>query len=191
MAHPKSPAGEGPPESRVTAGKITTVHGVKGWVKIHSYTAPEESIFAYQPWWMKYPSGWKKLEIDQYRTIDKGFIAHILGIDDREDARLYCQREIEVSTEGFPAPDENEVYWHQLRGLRVVSRFDGVERLLGVVDGFMETGANDVLIVAPTQGSIDTRERLIPYVADYVGEPDFEAGLLVVDWDPDFETRND
>jgi len=190
MARAAQGGREDPPKERVVAGRITTVHGVRGWVKIHSYTAPEDNIFDYQPWWVRFPNGWKKLEVDQFRVVSKGFIAHIQGLDDRDEARLYCQRDIEVSTLDFPPAGDDELYWHQLQGLRVLSRFGGDEVLLGVVDGFMETGANDVLIVTPCEGSVDGRERLIPYVADFVGEPDLDSGVLPVDWDPDFESHN-
>jgi len=179
------------PQNLVVAGKISTVHGVKGWLKIHSFTDPESNLFDYQPWWIKAASGWQRLEVDQFRTVTKGFIAHFRGLDDREDARLYCQREIYVSAEVFPPAEEGAVYWHQLQGLRVVSTFAGGEQLLGEVEGLLETGANDVLVVRPVAGSVDHRERLIPYIDQCVLEVDLDARRMIVDWDPGFETRND
>lgn len=139
---------------------------------------------------MKFPDGWKKLEIDQFRAVDKGFIAHVCGLDDRDEARLYCQRDIEVSPDVFPPADGDEIYWHQLQGLRVVSRFGGQDVFLGNVDGFLETKANDVLVVRPGQGSMDSSERLIPYVDDVILSVDLDEGVVFVDWDPEFETRN-
>lgn len=179
------------PTNLLAAGKITTVHGVKGWVKIHSFTAPEENIFEYQPWWMHFPDGWRKLDVDQFRTVDKGFIAHIVGVDDREQARLYCQREIQVSADAFPDPEEGAVYWHQLLGMKVLSRFGGQELLLGTVSGLLETGANDVLVVQPCPGAIDNRERLIPYVEQFVVDVQLDTSTVIVDWDPEFEACND
>ena len=175
----------------MVAGKLTTVHGVRGWVKVHSYSAPESNVFDYQPWWMKFPDGWKRLEIDQHRPVAKGFIAHIRGVDDRDEARLYCQREFQVSSSLFPPAGDDEVYWHQLIGLGVISRFEGTESRLGVVDGMLETGANDVVVVKADGDSIDRCERLIPYVDNVVLKVDLEQGLLVVDWDPAFESRRD
>ena len=180
-----------PPENLVVAGKITTVHGVKGWVKIHSYTAPEENIFDYQPWWVQFPEGWRCIEIDDCRSVAKGFIAHIRGLDDREEARLYCQREIQVSTDQFPPVADGELYWHQLQGLTVLSRFEGKEFNLGKVDGLLETGANDVMVVKPTAESVDDTERLVPYVDQFVVDVLLEQGIVVVDWDPEFEVRKD
>ena len=182
---------ESPPGDLIVAGKVTTVHGVKGWVKIHSYTAPESNLFDYQPWWMQTREGWERLEVDDHRPVAKGFIAHIRGLDDRDGARAYCQREIQVSPDCFPPVGENEVYWHQLMGFEVISRFEGREYRLGRVDGLLETGANDVAVVAPSAGSIDRRERLIPWVDEFIIDVDLDNSRLIVDWDPEFESRKD
>ena len=178
-------------EELVVAGKFTTVHGVKGWLKVHSYTVPEENIFTYQPWWMQFPDGWKQLEVDHYQSINKGFIAHLKGLDDRDEARTYCQRDILVPADAFPPPGEGEIYWHQLQGLKVVTVYEGRDLFLGTVSGMLETGANDVIVVQPQADSHDAIERLIPYVDPFVVEVDLEAGVLTVDWDPEFETRAD
>lgn len=175
-----------PPEDRVVVGKITTVHGVRGWVKIHSFTEPEGNIFDYRPWWMKLPTGWTKLEVDDFKPLNKGFIAHIRGLDDRDEARGYCQREILVAAAAMPEPGEGEFYWHQLLGLRVESRHGGCPVDLGVLSGFLETGANDVMVVKD-----GNRERLIPWIDDVVLEVDQASGAILVDWDPDFEASGD
>jgi 16S rRNA processing protein RimM len=182
VAKPQSP--QQVPEKRVVAGKVTTVHGVRGWLKIHSYTAPEANIFDYQPWWMKFPEGWRRVEIDQFQQVSKGFIAHIKGLDDRDEARSYCQREIEVPTASFPSAAEDEFYWHELEGLRVIN-LEGL--FLGTVSGLMETGANDVLIVKPASGSVDQIERLIPYIDQVIDSVSVAVGEIRVDWDPEFE----
>ena len=175
------------PDDLVVVGKITTVHGVKGWVKIHSYTDPESNIFDYQPWWLKMPEGCKPIKVDQHRGAAKGFLAHIDGIDDREIARQYCRREIMVSADRFPVPGADEVYLHQLEGLRVVTAYDGEQRDLGVVTGFMDTGAGEVMMVSGDAGSLDRIERLIPFVEVYIVDVDLEARRIVVDSDPAFE----
>ncbi|MOA68315.1 Ribosome maturation factor RimM [compost metagenome] len=50
----------------------------------------------------------------------------------------------------------------------------------------METGANDVVVVKPCAGSLDDRERLLPYTAQCVLAVDLEAGVMRVEWDADF-----
>jgi len=58
---------------------------------------------------------------------------------------------------------------------------------LGVVDHLLETGANDVMVVMPCAGSLDDRERLLPYLPDqYVLAVDLAKGEMQVDWDADF-----
>ncbi len=59
-------------------------------------------------------------------------------------------------------------------------------QLLGQVDHLLETGANDVLVVKPCAGSLDDRERLLPYTDHCVLKVDLESGEMQVDWDADF-----
>lgn len=171
----------------VNIGRITAVYGVKGWVKIHSYTETAEDVFAYNPWWLKTAHGVKQVEVDEARPHGKGFVAHIKGIDNREQAASFTSVDIAVERERLPELDEGEYYWSQLEGLVVITIFDGTPRRLGRVIKLMETGANDVLVVAPDDQSIDQRERLIPYVPDqFVLAIDLAAQEMRVDWDPEF-----
>jgi 16S rRNA processing protein RimM len=54
------------------------------------------------------------------------------------------------------------------------------------VDHLLETGANDVLVVKACAGSLDDRERLLPYIAQCVQSVDLPGGEMHVDWDADF-----
>lgn len=171
------------PVDPVIVGRITTVHGIKGWVKVHSFTQPEGNIVGYQPWWLKTTDGWQLIEIDQHRDTAKGMMVHLVGVDDRDKARQYCQRDIAVERTNLPALESGEYYWHQLQGLTVVTT-EGVR--LGQVSSMMETGANDVLVVQGDADSLDQQERLIPYVEQFVLGIDLDAREIKVDWDPDF-----
>ncbi len=171
------------PIDPVIVGRITTVHGIKGWVKVHSFTQPEGNIVGYQPWWLKTTNGWQLIEIDQHRDTAKGMMVHLVGVDDRDEARQYCQRDIAVERTNLPALESGEYYWHQLQGLTVVTT-EGVR--LGQVSSMMETGANDVLVVQGDADSLDQQERLIPYVEQFVLGVDLDAREIKVDWDPDF-----
>ena len=85
--------------------------------------------------------------------------------------------EISISRDQLPETDEDEFYWADLIGLRVET-IDG--RLLGVVDHLMETGSNDVLVVAG-----DT-QCLVPFLWETVVKRiSLSERLVVVDWDPD------
>jgi 16S rRNA processing protein RimM len=78
----------------------------------------------------------------------------------------------------MPPTEDGEYYWSDLEGLEAHTT-DG--EVLGRVDRMMETGANDVLVIR------GDREHLVPFIqGQYVMRVDLEAGLIVVDWDPDF-----
>lgn len=171
---------------RVVAGRIVSIHGVKGWVKVMSFTEPRENLFEYGPWWLKTPRGWREIKFDQFKGQGKGLIAHIVGLDDRDEARNYCQQDIAVDKGRFPGLEEEEFYWYQLEGLTAVTVFDGERKVLGVVKQLLETGANDVLMVKGNAQSLDRKERLIPYTDQFVLKVDLDAGEIEVDWDPEF-----
>jgi 16S rRNA processing protein RimM len=177
---------DGVPPDLVVVGRITTAHGIRGWVKIHSFTGEEDAIFGYRPWWLRMPGGWQALAIDSYRRAAKGFIAHIEGVDSRDDAARYCRREIAVSASLFPELEKGDYYWYQLQGLRVIARHGNRDVPLGTVTGFLETGANDVMVVRGDADSVDSRERLLPYIDDVLEGIDLERGEIRVIWDPDF-----
>ncbi len=175
------------PSNLVDVGRITTVFGIKGWVKVHSFTEPAGNLFEYTPLWLKTPHGIKQVDIDESRAHGKGFVAHIKGVDDCDIAAQYTKQDIAVERDLLASLDDGEFYWHQLVGLAVTSLYEGNEFLLGQVKSLLETGANDVLFVAPNPESVDQRERLIPYIPkQFVTNIDLGAGTMTVDWDPEF-----
>lgn len=176
------------PANPLVIGRIAAVYGVKGWVKLYSFTEPMENALQYRHCFLKRGGQWQAVEIDQGRPHGKGLVVHLAGVDDREQARALTGCELAVPVEELPALEEGEYYWHQLEGLAVVTGAPGGgDLLLGRVDHLMDTGANDVLVVRPCEGSIDRRERLIPYVpGQFVLEVDTDAGRIWVDWDPEF-----
>tara|TARA_B110000285_G_scaffold119738_1_gene135477 strand:- start:421 stop:987 length:567 start_codon:yes stop_codon:yes gene_type:complete len=178
-------SGPSSPPDLVVVARITTIHGVKGWVKIHPYTDEPENIFDYKPWWLQTDQGWKKIQVAQYKVASQDLIVQILDFDDRDIARQeLCQKNIAVERSEFPELDSNEYYWHQLEGLRVISIQDGID--LGVVAGLMETGANDVLEVKGDIDSLDFKERLIPYTKQVVLTVNLISKKIEVDWDAEF-----
>jgi 16S rRNA processing protein RimM len=71
--------------------------------------------------------------------------------------------------------------------LKVYSCWGGKRTLLGTVKQMLETGANDVMVVQPCEGSVDKRERLLPYLpGHYDLQVDVPAACLSLEWDPDF-----
>ncbi|MBD3658163.1 MULTISPECIES: ribosome maturation factor RimM [Marinobacter] len=165
-------------------GRITSVFGVKGWLKVFSYTDPKDGILNYRDWTLVHDGKRIPARLEEGRRQGQGIVVRLKGIDDRDVALTYSGAEIRVPTEELPALPEGEYYWHQLEGLEVFT-VDG--ECFGFVHHLVETGANDVLVVRASESSIDQRERLIPYLPDQVvREVDLAANRLVVDWDPEF-----
>ncbi|ROS05212.1 16S rRNA processing protein RimM [Sinobacterium caligoides] len=173
---------------RIVVGKISGVYGVKGWVKIHSFTEPMDNILGYKSFTTKLNGRDATIEFDQSRKHGKAIVGHIVGVDDREVARHYTRCELSVPIDQLPELQDDEFYWYQLTDLKVYSRLpEGGEVLLGAVRNMLETGANDVLIVSRCENSLDDKERLIPYIpGQYVLDVDLEQGRMTVDWDPEF-----
>ena len=176
-----------PASNVLVIGRISGCYGVKGWVKIHSYTEPAENFLAYDGFQLKRRSGLEPVEFESGRRQGRGLVAHIKGVDDRTRAESYKGLEIVVSKEQLPTLEAGEFYWQQLQGLQVWchSREQTGEEvvLLGTVDYLIDTGANDVLVVKACEGSFDKQERLIPYLPDdVVTGVDLDGGRIEVDW---------
>lgn len=164
---------------RILIGEIMGAFGVRGEVKIRAHTEPETAIFRYQPWVLRGTRGGEReLSGVRGRSGAKGVVAQLPGVEDRDAAEALRGTEIFVPREALPPPKPGEYYWVDLEGLRVET-VDGVP--LGILDHVFATGANDVLTVR------GDRERMIPFVQpDVVTKVDVEAGVITVDWDPDF-----
>ena len=162
----------------VVVGRVGAVFGVRGEVRVHSLTDPPENLCDYQPWYLWGGSGWVERDPTSVRGHGRGLVAQFAGIADRDAALSLVGSEIAVRRDQLAATADDEYYWVDLLGMRVVT-IDGVE--LGKVDRLMETGANDVLVV------LGDRERLIPFLpGDVVKVVHRESGCIEVDWDPDF-----
>ena len=149
-----------------------------------SHTDPAEAILDYSPWILRQGGVQREARIAEGQRNGKSIIARIDGVETRESADALIGYEIYVSPETLPTLAQGTWYWFQLEGLRV-SNSKGL--LLGQVDHLVETGANDVLVVHPVEGSVDDRERLIPYVeGETVISVDRDLGELVVDWEIDY-----
>ncbi|MFZ5755338.1 MAG: ribosome maturation factor RimM [Pseudomonadota bacterium] len=166
------------------AGRFLGAFGIKGWVKVYSDTAPRENILDYRPWYLLRGGRWQAVEVAEGAVNDKGVIVRLKGMDDRNAAETLSGIEIGIAAESLPALPQDEFYWRDLIGLRVVNA-EGV--LLGVVDSLLETGANDVMVVVACEGSIDDGKRLVPWVrGEVVQRVDAGARTITVDWGPDW-----
>ena len=152
---------------------------MRGELKLESFTEPARSILRYQPWTLRGPQGERELEGARGRETAKGIVATLPGVEDRDAADALRGTEIWVPRSVLPPPSPGEYYWVDLEGLRVINA-DGAD--FGTVSHLFSTGANDVLVAHDGE-----RERMIPFVQpQYVTGVDFDAGVVTVDWDPEF-----
>lgn len=163
---------------KILLGHVSGLFGVKGWVKIFSYTQPRAQITSYAHWYL----GEKltPVKVEAGHAHKEGVVAKIVGVDDRDSAAELKDLDIWVDKSALADLPPGEFYWHQLIGLTVVD-LQGKE--LGRITDLLETGANDVLIL---QSSNNT-ECLIPYVKDQVIKlVDLSEQRMVVDWDVNY-----
>jgi len=159
-------------------GKVSGPFGVRGWVKISSYTQPPANILEYSPWYLFLDGQWQQRNIVDGKIHGKGIIVLFRDIDDRDAVARLTHCDIAISRSQLPPAAPGEYYWTDLEGLRVTNTQD---QDLGVVSSLFETGANDVMVVA------GDRERLIPFIKDQVIiKVDIAGGYILVDWDADF-----
>lgn len=162
----------------ISVGKISGVFGVKGWVKVFSFTDPRENILTYSPWLLKKGDQTKAVNVVDGQLQGKTIVAQLANVNDRDHAASLMGWDIFITRDQLPKAAKGEYYWSELIGLNVET-IDGVQ--LGVVDSLLETGANDVIIV---QGE---RERVIPFLqGQTIINVDLDAGKIIVDWDPEF-----
>jgi 16S rRNA processing protein RimM len=165
-------------QQHISVGKISGVFGVKGWVKVFSFTDPRENILTYSPWLLQKGDQIKTVNVVDGQLQGKTIVAQLAGIDDRDQAASLMGWDIFITQDQLPKAAKGEYYWSDLIGLQVET-IDGVQ--LGAVDSLLETGANDVIIV---QGE---RERVIPFLQGRtIIKVDLDAGKIIVDWDPNF-----
>ena len=148
-------------------GKLGSTYGIRGWLRIYSSTEQAESIFDYQPWFLKIKGEWQPTELENWRH------------------QILANVEIGVDLSVFPELEEGDYYWHDLIGCSVVN-LEGYT--MGTVTEMMETGSNDVLVVkANTKDAFGKQERLIPFLYEQVVKRvDLTTKTIEVDWDAGF-----
>ncbi|MBT8143328.1 MAG: ribosome maturation factor RimM [Gammaproteobacteria bacterium] len=164
--------------AEVTLGRVSGLHGVRGWLKVYSYTDPPNAIADYSPWCLEIQGQRSEYELERLQQHGNRLLARIRGVDNRDLAASLVGATITITRDQLPATSNDEYYWADLVGLEVVNE-DGVR--LGTVDRLFETGANDVVVVT------GERERLIPWlVGQVIRKVDLKGRQLRVDWDADF-----
>jgi 16S rRNA processing protein RimM len=172
-------------QDQITLGKVGAVYGIKGWLRIHSFTDESDAILDYFPWSLKLGNNTRTVDVTDWRKHNKGLVVKVAGIDDRDDAQALVGSDILINESSLPELSKGDYYWRDLIGMAVVTT-QGYD--LGVVSDMLETGANDVLVVkANLNDGFSKKERLIPYLLEQVVESvSIENKQICVDWDPGF-----
>ncbi|MCF8006853.1 MAG: ribosome maturation factor RimM [Methylovulum sp.] len=168
------------PDTRlIKIGEITSSFGIKGWLKVFSFTDERERILTFSPWIIKKPHA----EPAKYTLSDgalhgKNVIVKLKEIDTRNQADTFIGSEIFIRQDQLPRPQQGEYYWSDLIGMAVITRLNVP---LGRIDSMLETGANDVMIVK------GEREHAIPFIhTQVIISIDVSEKQMIVEWDPEF-----
>lgn len=167
------------PQGMILLGRAHGAFGIRGELKLESFTQPAAAIFRYLPWTLRDAQGHDRvLTQARGRETAKGLVATVPGVNDRDAAEAMRGTEVYAPRSVLPPPAPGEYYWVDLEGLRVLN-LEGAD--FGVVSHLFATGANDVLVAR------GERERMIPFLEPaYIRSVDFDAGVVTVDWDADF-----
>ena len=160
----------------ILVGNFGRPIGLKGSIKLNSFTRPSENIKSYNSFFMKESSQFVELEVKEITTSGKNLIIFLNNCNSLEEAEeTFKGREIFIPKSDLPET-EDKFYWNDLIGLEVIIRSS--EKSLGKVHSLMETGSNDVLIIKnPNQEDI-----LIPFIMKQV-ILEVTKKSIYVDWE--------
>ena len=161
---------------KILVGKISNPHGIKGWVKIISFTDPIENILSYKKWIISDKETEKTYHLEESRVQGKKIVIKLENVNDRNDADLLKNSVIHVNRSDLPELDENSYYWEDLVDFNVI---DIKGNPVGKVDSLFRTGSNDVLVIID-----ETKERLlVPFIIEEVIKyVDLAKELISIDW---------
>lgn len=157
-------------------GRIGSPFGVKGWVRVDSFTDPPERLFNHKSWALRDAQGASQpRRLLEGREHGDGFIARLEGIEDRDAAALIKGSMIVVARSELPPLKAREYYQADLVGL-AVRNLDGIG--LGVVRHFAQTLGGAVMVVQQENG----RELWVPATPQHISRVELDEGRVLVDW---------
>ena len=161
---------------RVCLGAVTGAHGVRGLVKVKTFTEVAEDIASYGPG--ENEAGDRQFTLELKGSAKGQLIVSIKGVGDRNAAEAMRGTRFYVARASLPEVEEGEFYHADLIGLRVEDP-SGTE--IGTVSGLYNFGAGDLIEVRTEEG----REELMPFTKEVVPLVDLEGGRIVLDRPPE------
>ena len=104
----------------IVIGRLGAPYGIKGWLKIQSYTQPAENITRYSPWLID----GDPVTPQRVQRHNNGFIVQLPGVDDRDAASRWTGKNVAMNPTQLPVTEDDEYYWHELIGAQVVDAAD-------------------------------------------------------------------
>jgi 16S rRNA processing protein RimM len=167
---------------RIEVGRLGAAHGVRGWLRVQSFTDPPQRLFEWRRWRLQREGdagagAIREVTLLEARPQGNGWIARLEGIDERDAASRLSGYLVLVGRDELPPTSEREHYRADLVGFEA-RNLEGA--VLGVVDHFVDTPGNAVMVIK------GEREHLVPVTAQHLRSVDRGAKRLIVDWPEDF-----
>ena len=160
-------------DSLILMGKVSATHGIRGQLRVIAYSGLPESFLSAGSLFLKDASGRiRQHDVSAVAVHGKKLLVTLKEFSDINQVLSFVGNEVFLYRDQLPPPEEDEYYWYDLVGMKVVTTDN---RLLGVLESIIETGSNDVYVVAS-----DDREYLIPALSDVVVSVDIAARLMTV-----------
>jgi 16S rRNA processing protein RimM len=157
----------------IVVGKILTTHGIKGWLTIKSYTSPIKNIFKYSLK-VNLDKTFKNIKVTDYRFMSKKTVMKIENINTIEDTSQFINHDLVILKNDLPMIDDNEYYWHQLIGKKVITSDN---KTLGIVESLFTSGDNDILVVKTNKKK--GKELFIPFLKDNIIDIKLDENIIV------------
>ena len=167
---------------RVEVGRLGAAHGVRGWLRVQSFTDPPQRLFEWKRWVLQPPEtdkagATREAKLLEARPQGNGWIARLEGVEERDAASRLTGQMILVERDELPPAEGREHYRDDLVGFEA-KNVEGA--LLGVVDHFVDTPGNAVMVIK------GAREHWVPVTSQHLRSIDKDTRKVLVDWPEDF-----
>ncbi len=160
-------------DSLILMGKVAATHGIKGQLRIVAYSGLSESFLSAGSFFLRDSSGrTQQHDVSAISVHGKKLLVTLKGFSNINQVLAFVGNEVLLYRDQLPEPEEDEYYWYDLVGMNVVTTDN---RVLGVLESIIETGSNDVYVVASAG-----KEYLIPALSDVVVSVDTVARIMTV-----------
>ena len=156
---------------RICVARIGAAHGVRGAVKLWTFTEDPFAVTRYGP--LSTKDGARQFEVAQAREAKDHLVATFKGVTTRDDAERLNGLELYVARDRLPATDEDEYYHTDLIGLAAVT---AANEPLGEVIAIHNFGAGDIIEIAPPAGT----SIMLPFSNAVVPTVDLAARRVVI-----------